>query len=66
VRKNVCSGLKHLGIELDDNRNESTLGPISKIQKNGAESRILMVRTDEELEIARQTIRVIEESKRVA
>ncbi|NLI80322.1 MAG: acetate kinase [Deltaproteobacteria bacterium] len=58
----VCEGLEHLGIAVDGARNEAVSGTVAEIQKDRAPVRVLVVRTDEELEIARQTIRTIEKS----
>jgi acetate kinase len=59
VRSKVCSGLEHMGISLDEGRNLAVSGNIAEIQKEGASIKILVIKTDEEREIARQTINVI-------
>jgi acetate kinase len=60
VREEVCNGLEFLGIELDDQRNKNKEKVISK-----ASSRVpvLRVPTNEELVIARDTNRIVEEIK---
>jgi acetate kinase len=60
VRSRVCSGLEHLGISLDEKRNGSVSGSVAEIQADGAPVKLLVVKTDEEREIARQTIETIE------
>jgi acetate kinase len=60
IRQRVCEGLEHLGITIDSTRNAAARGNIAEIQIDGAPIRVLVVRTNEELEIARQTIRAIE------
>lgn len=59
VREKACSGLEHLGISLDSKKNESASGSISEIQKNSASLKVMVIATDEELEIAHQTIETI-------
>jgi len=63
IRERACEGLEHLGIAIDGAKNEATLGSIAEIQKDGAPVRVLVVRTDEEREIAQQTIHAIEKAK---
>ena len=63
VRERVCEGLEHLGIAIDGAKNEAALGSVAEIQKDGAPVRVLVVRTDEEREIAQQTILAIEKAK---
>lgn len=63
VRERVCSGLEHLGIDLGRTRNEAASGNIAEIQKEGVPIKILVVKTDEEKEIARQTVETIRDSK---
>jgi acetate kinase len=55
VRARVCAGLEGLGIVLDPHRNENARGDVSELQVEGSAVRVLVVRTDEELEIAEQT-----------
>jgi acetate kinase len=59
VRERTCSELDHLGISLDPKKNKAISGRISEIQQNGAATKIMVIATDEELEIARQTIETI-------
>jgi acetate kinase len=59
VREKTCSGLDNLGISLDLKKNKAVTGKISEIQREGASIKIMVVATDEELEIARQTIETI-------
>ncbi|HBD08739.1 MAG TPA: acetate kinase, partial [Syntrophobacteraceae bacterium] len=63
VREGVCEGLEHLGIAVDTGKNQTARGNVAEIQKDGALVRVLVVRTNEELEIAQQTIRAIEKRK---
>ncbi|NPA95237.1 MAG: acetate kinase [Thermodesulfobacteria bacterium] len=62
VRQKVCEGLEHMGIRLDKELNEqpkSDKAPAYSISASDSDVHILVVPTDEELEIARQTIKVI-------
>ena len=63
IRERVCEGLEHLGIAVDGRKNEAALGNVAEIQKDGAPVKVLVVRTDEEREIAQQTIKAIEKAK---
>lgn len=55
VRARILRGLEHLGLTLDVERNESAERGIREISKKGATVKVLVVPTNEELEIARQT-----------
>jgi acetate kinase len=59
VRERTCSGLHNLGISLDLKKNKAVSGKISEIQQDGASIKVMVIATDEELEIARQTIETI-------
>ncbi len=54
VRKMVCAGLEHLGVRLDEEKNQAASGPLARLDDGGLPVRILAVVTDEELEMARQ------------
>jgi acetate kinase len=59
VREKTCAGLDNLGISLDPQKNKAVSGKISEIQLDGAVIKVMVIATDEELEIARQTIETI-------
>lgn len=65
VRSRVCNGLQWLGIELDEERNRTHVdGREGVISNNGSRLAVYVIPTDEELLIARDTVRcVLEESK---
>ena len=63
VRQGVCNGLEHLGVAVDGDKNKTARGNVAEIQKDGAPVRVLVVRTNEEFEIAQQTMRAIEKWK---
>jgi acetate kinase len=56
VRARICEGLDFLGIELDKSRNAKTAAVISK---NSSRVTVRVIRTDEELMIARSVVRVL-------
>ena len=59
VRSAVCNGLGHLGITVDAGKNGAAAGKAAEIQAEGAAVKVLVVRTNEELEIALQAMGVI-------
>jgi acetate kinase len=63
VRSRVCSGLEHLGVSVDDARNAAVSGNVAEIQADGAPVKLLVIKTDEEGEIARQTVYTIDLAK---
>jgi acetate kinase len=58
VRDQVCEGLSFLGCELDREKNDTLRGP-ADISAPGSAARILLVPTNEERMIARDTARVV-------
>jgi acetate kinase len=59
VRSRILRGLEHLGLTLDAERNESAELGIRVISKTGAAVQVLVVPTNEELEIAQQTAKLL-------
>jgi acetate kinase len=59
VRKKSCSGLDNLGILLNDRKNESISGKVYEIQHDRAAVKVIVIATDEEFEIARQSVETI-------
>ncbi len=60
VRQLSCQGLERLGIRLDVENNELRQEGILEVQGADSPVKILVVPTDEELEIATQTLQVIQ------
>jgi acetate kinase len=62
VRASVCAGLEPLGIEIDASSNDVALGPSETVDIATASSRVrvLVVPTNEELEIATQTLAAVD------
>ncbi len=58
VRQKACEGLEAIGIRVDGEKNNTHRKDILEIHARGSACAILVVPTDEELEIARQTMRV--------
>ena len=59
VRALACADLDNLGIRLDPGKNEGEAGGIREIEAEGSPVKVLVVPTNEELEIAQQTIACI-------
>jgi len=61
VRAMICEGLRWMGIELDPRRNEEMVrGREGRISADGSRVEVWVVPTDEELLIARDTVRVVQ------
>lgn len=59
VRASVCGGLEGLGIVLDTEKNASLNHSKGDISKPESRVRVLIIPTDEELQIARETLEVL-------
>ena len=59
VRMGIVEGLEFLGVEVDPEKNEAVAGRDVDISKPGARVRTLVVATNEELAIARDTVRLM-------
>ncbi len=59
LRAAICEGLEPLGIALDPARNEGRGGP-KEISTDASRTKLLVIPTEEELEIARQAKRCLE------
>ncbi|GAB4484487.1 MAG: acetate kinase [Thermodesulfovibrionales bacterium] len=59
VRSTSCNGLSGLGIAIDEARNSGTAGGVSEIHAEGSRVKVLVIPTNEEREIAAQTVDVI-------
>ncbi len=63
VRETACRDLEHLGIVLDRERNQHQGPAIRPIHHESSDVSILVVPTNEELEIARQVVQVLSSPK---
>jgi acetate kinase len=61
VRSLACAGLEGLGIALDERANAAPVAESVDVGRAGAPVRALVVRTNEELQIARETLAVLRE-----
>ncbi len=59
VRQKACEGLAELGYEIDPARNGEAVGKASEISTDSSRIRIMVIPTNEELLIARDTFRVV-------
>jgi acetate kinase len=64
IRKLSCDTLSALGIAIDNKKNKSSSGRLSEIQRDGSDIKVLVVPTNEELEIALQTVETIRRIKK--
>jgi len=64
VRWLACAGLERLGIALDPAANDGPVGEVADIGRPGKTARVLVARTNEELQIARESLAVIEVPER--
>jgi acetate kinase len=55
IREGVCLDMQYLGIQLDQDKNKASYTGIREISAEGSDLKILVVPTNEELEIAQQT-----------
>ena len=60
IRAGSCQGLAHLGIEVDPDKNNRKSKEAFEIQTAESSVKILVIPTNEELEIAEQTVACIE------
>ena len=63
VRENVCAPLKFMGVELDSAINKTVRGTETVISTPNSKVKVVVVPTDEELTIARDTRAIVESLK---
>jgi len=61
VRKNICQDLEYLGIELDESKNNNCFEQEAIISKESSRIKLLVIPTNEELMIARDSIKIATE-----
>jgi acetate kinase len=59
IRARICEGLEWAGLRLDDNRNKQAVGSEGQISSDESSLHAFVIPTDEELLIARDTVRCI-------
>lgn len=63
MRADICAGLEFLGVDIDPRKNKATRGKAGDISTESAKVRVLVVPTNEELMIAKETKQVVEATK---
>ncbi|MBU5674434.1 acetate/propionate family kinase [Paenibacillus brevis] len=63
VREKVCENLTYLGVELDPELNKVRSGDPRRISTPNSKVDVLVIPTNEELMIARDTFRIVQENK---
>ena len=64
IRRRVCESLDALGIRLDQQRNRAAVGREADLSAEDARTRVWVIPTNEELLIARETVRALESAGR--
>ena len=59
IRSRICAGMEWAGLKIDDARNQATIGREGRISTEDSKLHAYAIPTDEELLIARDTVRVI-------
>jgi acetate kinase len=59
IRQQSCAGLEHLGITLDEAKNNARAQDVMPIHAEDSRVQVLVIPTNEELEIALQTLEVL-------
>ena len=59
IRERICSGMEWAGLKLDKSRNEQAAGKEAQISTDDSKLKAYVIPTDEELLIARDTVRCI-------
>jgi acetate kinase len=62
TRQRICSEMQFLGIYLDEEKNMVTSSSIREINSDGSRVKILVIPTNEELEIAKQCYELLQKS----
>jgi acetate kinase len=66
IRKMICENLESLGIEIDDRLNQEAIrGKAMRISKEGSRVAVYVIPTNEELLLARDTVRVVKNVERM-
>lgn len=60
IRSAICANLDQLGVELDEELNQSTRGTEAVISKSSSKVKVMVIPTNEELVVARETKRLLE------
>ena len=63
TRQRICSGMQFLGIHLDEEKNKMPSTAINEINRDDSPVKILVIHTNEELEIAQQCYKLLQKSQ---
>ena len=59
LRKDICDYLGYLGVELDEEKNENVHGETTVISTSESKVKVIVLPTNEELAIARETAKLV-------
>ena len=59
IRSMCCTDMEYLGIDFDEKKNEKTIGIEGELTTQDSKVKVLCVPTNEELVIARDTVRIV-------
>ena len=59
LRKDICDYLGYLGVELDEEKNENVHGETTVISTPESKVKVIVLPTNEELAIARETAKLV-------
>jgi acetate kinase len=60
MREMICKDLEFMGVDFDKEVNKNLRGKIAEISKKGSKVKVMIVPTNEELVIARDTLKIIQ------
>ncbi len=63
IRNMCCASMEYLGINFDEKRNEKSIGVAGELTTQDSKVKVLCIPTNEELVIARDTARIVNEKK---
>lgn len=66
VRSLACKGMEQMGVQIDEEKNNAVHGKETDISAPGAKVKVLVIPTNEELVIAQDTQRIVEEKMAAA
>lgn len=61
IRKKICEDMDYLGVEIDEEKNLSAVGREVIISPEGSRVKVAVIPTNEELIVARETVKLLEE-----
>jgi len=62
TRKRICENMEYMGLEFDQNVNDGLRGKFAEISKPNSRVKVLIIPTNEELVIARDTYKIVTEN----